>query len=479
MASDSLSENHSPTMIIINSTLLTIFLLLISSTHSSTTLIEELNTLRPPPDFNTTLAKNCQHNPSLRYCNKFFSPSDLNEIFKFTIVASHLCNESKNPNCVESFPKIDLKNRPRIAPLYLSFDFFWKYCPLDIVSVDFSNNSLKGKFPSDVLLCTQIKFLDLSFNQFFDEIPVESFYSLTNLTRLNLSYNHFSEIKITDINFFARFNSSSFIRSGLFPSHHHYTIRAIILLACFPIFIIVMICLFGWLCFHRPDYLPEMFRKRYKFTVPILKAATNNFSKKNLLSKQDGVAIYKGILRDNTKVKIEIYRGNTVISREDQRNFKQECKVLVNLRHKNLVRVLGWCSNRRLRSIVAEWMNYAENIESWLSGLEPPPWKNRLKVMIGVVEGMRYLQEEWPEVGYDLSTSSILLSDNLEPLVSRFKVNNRNNYTKSKYIGETILSFYVPCYIIQFEIICVYKHELRPESFGNQISTSLAYFCWR
>jgi hypothetical protein len=45
---------------------------------------------------------------------------------------------------------------------------------------------------------------------------------------------------------------------------------------------------------------------------------------------------------------------------------------------------------------------------------------------------MVYLHEEWPEVDYDLKTSSVLLSDNLEPLISRFQVGDRNNSRKSK-----------------------------------------------
>ncbi|TQD87136.1 hypothetical protein C1H46_027276 [Malus baccata] len=37
-------------------------------------------------------------------------------------------------------------------------------------------------------------------------------------------------------------------------------------------------------------------------------------------------------------------------------------------------------------------------------------WNHRLKILMRVVEGMCYLQEGWPEVGYDLRTSSILLA---------------------------------------------------------------------
>ncbi|KAK4858740.1 hypothetical protein QYF36_021261 [Acer negundo] len=403
------------------------FSLLVSSLLSAT-LVEDLNNLRPPPDFNTTIFNNCFNNPSLKYCNS--SPMDLTEIFKSTIVASHLCNESKNPNCVESFPKIDLRSRPKITPLYLSFNFFWKYCPLTIMSIDLSNNSLKGSFPSDVLLCNQIQSLDLSFNHFSGDVPLQNFSHLSNLTNLNLSYNHFSELKISDSNLFQRFNSSSFIHSGLLPSHQNYTIKTIILFVGFPLFVVLIVGCSGWLCFARPDFLPRILNRNHKFTTWMLKAATDGFLKKNLVMKSVGVSIYKGVLRDGTKVKIEIYRDN--VSRENLSKFVEECKILVQMRHKNLVRVLGWCSNRRMRSLVTEWTD-GENIELWLAG-SAPSWKHRLKILIGVVESMLYMQEQWPQVGYDLSTSSVLLSGNLEPLISRFKIGDRRSNYTANYI---------------------------------------------
>ncbi|KAK7319336.1 hypothetical protein RJT34_04055 [Clitoria ternatea] len=386
------------------------------------TVVEDLKNLHPPLDFNTTIMTNCLKNPSLRYCMGS-SSMDLDEIFKFTIVASHLCNESKNPNCVESFPKIDLRNRPYIAPLYLSFGFFWKYCPLTILSIDLSNNFMKGTFPIELLHCTQIHSLDLSINELSGEIPIKGFSPLTNLTFLNLSYNCFSESELFDSQFFRRFNYSSFIHSGALLDHQRFTLKVVVLLVGFPVFVIFMVICLGWLCFHRPDILPRKLRRSSRFTPAILKAATCGFSSENLVGKSDVVHIYKGVLRDGTRVKIEMYLDD--ISRDGYRKFVEECKVLSELHHKNLVRVLGWCRSRTFRAIITEWTK-EETVEMWLSG-SSPPWNHRLKVLMGIVGCMRYLQQEWPQVDYDLNTSSLLFSDNMEPLISRFKVGDQNS----------------------------------------------------
>ncbi|CAI9783502.1 unnamed protein product [Fraxinus pennsylvanica] len=415
-------------MALISANFLLFFLTISLSSPSilTTSVVEDLDNLKPPPDFNLTITNNCLRNPDLRYCKA--TPFDLHEIFKSTIVASHLCNISNNPNCVESFPKIDLHSQPKIAPLYISFTFFWKYCPLTILSIDLSNNSLKGNFPSEVFNCSQIQQLDLSHNELSGDVPVQNFDHLPNLTFLSLSYNHFSECKISNKNFFKRFNTTSFIHSGLLPNHKKFRIKAVLLLVGFPISVVATVAWFGWLCFWRPDFLPKFLQRKYKFTPSTLKAATNGLSKKNLVAKSSTIGIYRGILRDGNEVKIEIYWET--ISRESRRRFVEQCKILVQLYHKNIAPVLGWCDNRRFRAIVTKWID-GENIETWLSR-SAPQWKQRVKAFIGIAAGICYLHEEWPEVGYDLKTRDIQLSEG-EPLISRFKFDHHNSSTKKIY----------------------------------------------
>ncbi|ESQ55311.1 hypothetical protein EUTSA_v10027352mg [Eutrema salsugineum] len=392
----------------------------------SATVVEDLANLTPPPDFSTTITTNCLRDPLLRYCNNTSSsPMDIVEIFRSTIVASHLCNESKNPNCVESFPKIRINSRPKTAALYLSFDFFWKYCPLTVVEIELVNNSLKTGFPTNVLSCAQIRTLDLSYNQFSGFVPVQNLSKLPNLTRLNLSYNRFSEDKISDSGFFKRFNASSFIQSGVLTNVKRYKMKVLVLLIVFPLMVILLCFCFGWICLKRPDYLPRTCRRSNKFTSAMLDAATDEFSDQKLVSKTNRVDIYRGTLRDGTEAKIEVYTEK--VSREKRREFAEECEAVFKLRQKNLVRVLGWCNGRNLRALVTEWIN-GENVGTWLSSSSASSWRRRLRVVMGVVEGICYLSEQWPEITFDLSTSGVLLSDeDQEPLISQFKIGDGNN----------------------------------------------------
>lgn len=382
-------------------------------------VIEDLDKLQPPPDFNSTITNNCINNPSLRYCNS--TPFDLVGIFKFTIVATHLCNVSNNPNCVESFPKIDLHSNPKIAPLYLSFSFFWKFCPFTILSIDLSNNSLKGNFPTEIFYCSQLQALDLSHNNLSGDFPVKNFSLLTNLTRLNLSYNHFSECRISETRFFQRFNSSSFIHSGILPNHRELRIKVVVFFVGFPVLVMATVVFLGWFCFFRTSF--------HEFSPSILEEATDGFSKRNLVGKSGGASLYRGVLRDGSVVRIEVYTDE--MSRRKRRRFVQHSQILVQLRHRNIATIIGWCNSRKLTAIVTDWIDSDKNIETWLVNCVPP-WKRRVKVIVGIAAAICYLQGEWPDVRYNLKSRNIMLSEDGEPLITRYKLDDHHSSTKSK-----------------------------------------------
>ncbi|KAH6758872.1 hypothetical protein C2S51_019107 [Perilla frutescens var. frutescens] len=390
-------------------------------------MVEDLNNLQPPPDFNSTITNNCRNNPSLRYCNS--TSLDLLQIFKSTIVASHLCKISGNPNCVESFPKIDLRSQPKIAPLYLSFTFFWKYCPLTILAIDLSNSSLKGNFPTDVFHCSQIQALDLRLNNLSGDVPLEKFSSLENLTFLNLSYNGFSECRISETRFFERFDSSSFVHSGILPDHGEFKIKAVMFFVVFPAFVVATVVWLGWFCFRRES--------GFEFKGWVLEEASGGFSKRNLVGKNGSrSSIYRGVLRDGSEVRIEVYLER-ILSRENRRRLIEESEALLQLHHTNIVRVLGWCDSPRFMAVVTQFI-VGNNIQTWLK-TSVPPWKQRVQVILGISAAIRYLHEKWPKVGYKLKARNVVVSENGEPIITRLKFDDHHRSTKKIFFAFGVL----------------------------------------
>ncbi|WOL18833.1 putative LRR receptor-like serine/threonine-protein kinase [Canna indica] len=378
-------------------------------------LIQELNQ-PPPPDFAAAVAANCARDPTLRYCNS--TSSDLVNIYKSTVVARHLCAESGNPDCNLSFPAINLRSRPKIAPLYLSFAFFWSYCPSSVLAIDLANNSLRGAFPSSVLCCTQIRSLDLSHNALAGDVPFDLLASLANLSFLNLSYNDFSESREGSIGLFERFNSSSFIRSGLSPEDHRHEFEITATILLLMVVLATVVAVFGvivWLLLRRP----------HQFTAAVLKKATDGFAEDNVVMNTEKEDVYLGKLRNGVQVEVHVQKWKD--SMEIDREFGEEFRVLVQLRHKNLVKVIGWCERRELVAFVME-IAHVCSVEEWLK--DSPPWKERLKVLMGVINGICYLEEQWPHVGYDLKTKSLLLTEDIEALISKFRVGNPDSESK-------------------------------------------------
>ena len=83
------------------------------------------------------------------------------------------------------------------------------------------------------------------------------------------------ERKVSETEFFKRFNTSSFLHSGLLPDHEMFGIKLMFLLVGFPIFVVLAVGCLGWVCLNRPDFLPRMLQRQHKFTPSMLKAATN------------------------------------------------------------------------------------------------------------------------------------------------------------------------------------------------------------
>lgn len=114
-----------------------------------------------------------------------------------------------------------------------------------------------------------------------------------------------------------------------------------------------------------------------------------------------------------------------------RRAFEEDCRRLLRLRHRNLAKVIGWCNEGELLAVVVE-MAHICSVEEWLH-LQSPPWKQRLKVLMGVIDCICYLEEHWPRVGYDIRTRSISLTREIEPLISKVRVRNSDSESKSKF----------------------------------------------
>ncbi|KAK4278119.1 hypothetical protein QN277_016010 [Acacia crassicarpa] len=152
-----------------------------------------------------------------------------------------------------------------------------------------------------------------------------------------------------------------------------------------------------------------------------LKAATKNFNKENKLGEGGFGDVYKGTLKNGKVVAVKKLALDQ--SKEMEKNFESEVKLISNVHHRNLVRLLGCCSKGQERLLVYEYMKN-NNVGQYLFGKNKGSlsWKLRYGVILGIARGLAYLHEEFHVciIHRDIKTSNILLDDDFQPKIADF-----------------------------------------------------------
>eukprot|EP00252_Welwitschia_mirabilis_P019346 TRINITY_DN4451_c0_g2_i4.p1 TRINITY_DN4451_c0_g2~~TRINITY_DN4451_c0_g2_i4.p1 ORF type:complete len:941 (+),score=210.77 TRINITY_DN4451_c0_g2_i4:231-3053(+) len=158
------------------------------------------------------------------------------------------------------------------------------------------------------------------------------------------------------------------------------------------------------------------------FTLSELEKATDKFNPQNILGEGGFGRVYRGVLADGTRVAVK------VLTREDQqggREFVAEVEMLSRLHHRNLVKLIGICTEEQKRCLVYELIPNG-SVEAHLHGHDKETsaldWDARIKIALGAARGLAYLHEDSsPRVIHrDFKASNILLEDDFTPKVSDF-----------------------------------------------------------
>lgn len=102
------------------------------------------------------------------------------------------------------------------------------------------------------------------------------------------------------------------------------------------------------------------------FTLAELEKATDKFSLKRVLGEGGFGRVYHGILEDRTEVAVKVLTRDN--NQNGDREFIAEVEMLSRLHHRNLVKLIGICSEERTRSLVYEIVRNG-SVESHLHGI--------------------------------------------------------------------------------------------------------------
>ncbi|XP_027117129.1 uncharacterized protein [Coffea arabica] len=342
--------------------------------------------------------------------------------------------------------------------------------------MNLSNNVLSQKIPLQIGKLTQLSELDLSQNLFTGAIPSE-FQNLQSLGTLDLSRNNLSGLipkALADLPGLLHINLSFNNLEGPIPSGRAFVnltleevkgnkglcgnitgLRAcessrlikkhvkdkskeLVLIIVLPFVgsFTLLGALFGTLKLYdrrkRNSRAEDMEVKKgglfaicaydgkalYKEIV----RSTEEFSETFCIGKGGCGSVYKAQLPSGEVVAVK--RLHNVPNVGKDKSFLNEIRALTEIKHRNIVKLFGFCSNAQHSILVYEYLKRGSlaKILSIEEAAKELDWQKRLNIIKGVAHALSYMHHDCspPIVHRDISSNNILLDPECEAHVSDF-----------------------------------------------------------
>ncbi|CAN4113556.1 unnamed protein product [Withania somnifera] len=334
-----------------------------------------------------------------------------------------------------------------------------------ILKLDLSRNNFSGRVPAQIGNCLSLTYLDLGQNQLSGPIPVQ-IAQIHILNYINISWNHFNESlpeeigsmkSLTSADFshnnlsgsipetgqYLFFNSTSFVGnpylSGSYLTPSNITsnspsklgngsdnrtkvptiykfIFAFGLLVCFLIFVVLAIIKTRKRSKNSNLWKLTAFQKLEFGSEDILQCLKDN----NIIGRGGAGTVYRGTMPNGDHVavkKLGISKGS------HDNGLSAEVKTLGKIRHRYIVRLLAFCSNKEINLLVYEYMlngSLGEALHGKNGG--DLQWETRLKIAIESAKGLSYLHHDCSPmiIHRDVKSNNILLSSEFEAHVADF-----------------------------------------------------------
>lgn len=162
-------------------------------------------------------------------------------------------------------------------------------------------------------------------------------------------------------------------------------------------------------------------QEQKQFSFETLFKATDKFHPSHKLGEGGFGPVFKGQLLDGREIAVKMLSQH---SRQGQKEFINEAKLLARVQHRNVVNLLGYCTHGEDKLLVYEYVSN-ESLDKLLFKPDKRQlldWKKRFEVVAGIAKGLLYLHEDAHSciIHRDIKASNILLDDKWIPKIADF-----------------------------------------------------------
>ncbi|KAJ3677091.1 hypothetical protein LUZ60_002815 [Juncus effusus] len=317
-----------------------------------------------------------------------------------------------------------------------------------LTSLDLEDNLLTGQIPSSLGKLSKLQILILSQNNLNGSIP-SSLSNISSLTDIRLAFNSLSGQIPPSLFEVARYNfTGNSLNCGAnlpkpcfsnmpVQGGSHGSKLGVVLGSIGGVTALIVIGFVFVICKGRKKaYKSEVFvdvageddrriafGQLKRFSWRELQLATDNFSETNVLGQGGFGKVYKGVLPDGTKIAVK--RLTDYESPGGEAAFVREVELISVAVHKNLLRLIGFCTTQSERLLVYPFMqnlSVAYRLREFKSHEAVLDWPTRKRVALGTARGLEYLHEHCnPKIIHrDVKAANVLLDEGFEPAVGDF-----------------------------------------------------------